>query len=519
MITTPESCLYYYYNVIAVRLLWDQGERSLKVEGVILFFVDSLKDEGKNKTGFINGSCKRSNTDDVLGRQWDKVNAVVLLNALWKQLDVMIDLPKCVCNASESFKKHNQLIKLMQFLMGLDDSYMQIRSYILSREVLPDVRSAYATISSEKSHRVASDVLRSLVILVNKWLLLSLTKDNKFGNNVQANMTGTGSQYGGLYYFNDEELSKLENLFPLSDHKSSKLGDRIHLDLWGPYKVTSSEGFRMPCDDERVDPKLNSDQKSQSDSSHSSKSGRNMNTADFTDDKSVNDAQSSDDIFLLRISKRSSKQSVFPRNYNDFVVDSKIDAINNEMDALLRNNTWDIIDLPKNRKAIGSKWIFMIKYKSSGEIDRYKARLVAQVFGQKERINYEETFSPVVKMSIKGVFLALIIYVDDIIITGNNISEIEKFKVYLKSKFMIKELGKLKYFLGIEVSDTDKEYRALASITSEVIWILKILKDLNIENLLPVSLHLESANQIADILTKGLDTLQHKGFVEKVVIA
>ncbi|GJX09552.1 hypothetical protein Tco_0199411 [Tanacetum coccineum] len=77
------------------------------------------------------------------------------LNAPWKQFDAMIELPKCVCNASESFKKHNQLIKLMQFLMSLDDSYMQIRSSILSKEVLPDVRSAYATISIEESHRVA----------------------------------------------------------------------------------------------------------------------------------------------------------------------------------------------------------------------------------------------------------------------------------------------------------------------------------------------------------------------------
>ncbi|GJU89343.1 putative RNA-directed DNA polymerase [Tanacetum coccineum] len=77
------------------------------------------------------------------------------LNALWKQYDAMIELPKCVCNASEGFKKHNQLLKLMQFFMGLDDSYMQIRSSILSRETLPDVRSAHATIFSEESHRVA----------------------------------------------------------------------------------------------------------------------------------------------------------------------------------------------------------------------------------------------------------------------------------------------------------------------------------------------------------------------------
>lgn len=57
--------------------------------------------------------------------------------------------------------------------------------------------------------------------------------------------------------------------------------------------------------------------------------------------------------------------------------------------------------------------------------------------------------------SDNGVFLALLVYVDDIIVTGNNLGEIEKFKMFLKSKFKIKDLGKLKYFLGIEVVDTD----------------------------------------------------------------
>ncbi|GKC98338.1 ribonuclease H-like domain-containing protein, partial [Tanacetum coccineum] len=188
-------------------------------------------------------------------------------------------------------------------------------------------------------------------------------------------------------------------------------------------------------------------------SSSSSVSGRNINTADFPDDYG-NDADSSDELV----------------------------ATQNE------------------------------ELRSSGEIDRYKARLVAQDFGQKEGIEYEETFSPVVKMvtvrcllniavsmswpifqlDVNNAFLygdlEEVVYMkpseeyfpsdnkahrqwnakltstliengfsqNDIIITGNSISKIEKFKVYLKSKFMIKDLGKLKYFLRIKVVNTDK---------------------------------------------------------------
>ncbi|GKE28829.1 ribonuclease H-like domain-containing protein, partial [Tanacetum coccineum] len=132
--------------------------------------------------------------------------------------------------------------------------------------------------------------------------------------------------------------------FPLSDHVSSSLRELVHLDLWGPYRVTSSKGFRyfltvvddytravlIPNDDERVDPNQNCDsKKSQSVSSSSFESGGISVTADFPINFE-NDADSSDNNFATKNEednqnlRRSPRQSIFPKNYNDFVVDSKV---------------------------------------------------------------------------------------------------------------------------------------------------------------------------------------------------
>ncbi|PHT31871.1 Retrovirus-related Pol polyprotein from transposon TNT 1-94 [Capsicum baccatum] len=78
-----------------------------------------------------------------------------------------------------------------------------------------------------------------------------------------------------------------------------------------------------------------------------------------------------------------------------------------EIDALESNNTWKVISLPEGKKVIGCKWVFRIKYKDTREVERFKVRLVAKGFSQQERIDYQETFSPVAKMVIVRSILAL----------------------------------------------------------------------------------------------------------------
>ena len=78
-----------------------------------------------------------------------------------------------------------------------------------------------------------------------------------------------------------------------------------------------------------------------------------------------------------------------------------------ELDALSKNHTWNLVTLPPRKSMVGCKWIYKIKTHSDGSIERYKARFVAKGFTQEYVIDYEETFTLVAQISSIRAFLAI----------------------------------------------------------------------------------------------------------------
>ncbi|CAI7885119.1 unnamed protein product [Closterium sp. NIES-53] len=72
-------------------------------------------------------------------------------------------------------------------------------------------------------------------------------------------------------------------------------------------------------------------------------------------------------------------------------------AMESELKSIEENGTWELVELPEGRKAITSKWLFKIKSDADGKIERYKSRLVAKGYQQKEKVDFKELFAPVVK--------------------------------------------------------------------------------------------------------------------------
>ncbi len=249
-----------------------------------------------------------------------------------------------------------------------------------------------------------------------------------------------------------------------------------------------------------------------------------------------------------------------------------------EMDSLMHNQTWDLVRLPAGKTTLKNKWVYRLKEEDGGQ-QRYKARLVVKGFAQKKGIDFDEIFSPVVKMtSIRtilslvaaedlhleqlyvkttflhgdleeeiymqqpqgyevkgkeklvcrlkkslyglkqaprqwylkfdkfmseqgytrchsdhcvylkkqndGSYIILLLYVDDMLVAGSNMQEINVLKRKLANSFAMKDLGAAKQILGMRIT-RDRKNRKLTLSQNE--YIQKVLKRFNMHNAKPVS--------------------------------
>ncbi|XP_070029692.1 uncharacterized protein [Nicotiana sylvestris] len=83
------------------------------------------------------------------------------------------------------------------------------------------------------------------------------------------------------------------------------------------------------------------------------------------------------------------------------------EVVNSEIESILSNHTWELVDLPSGNKTLGSKWISKKKIKDDGTIDKYKARLVVKGFRQREGLDYFDTYSSVTRITSIRMLIAL----------------------------------------------------------------------------------------------------------------
>ncbi|GKB98641.1 retrotransposon protein, putative, ty1-copia subclass [Tanacetum coccineum] len=178
---------------------------------------------------------------------------------------------------------------------------------------------------------------------------------------------------------------------------------------------------------------------------------------------------------------------------------------------------WVLVDPPPNGRTVGSKWLFKKKTDMDGNVHTFKARLVAKGYTQTYNVDYEETFSLVADIRAIRIFLAiavyyeiwfdveikkigftqnpdepcvylkasgsnvafLILYVDEILLMGNDVTMLQEVKSWLCKYFSMKDLRKAAYIFGIKIIH-DRSKRLIA--LSQSGYLEKILKKFRMEN-------------------------------------
>jgi hypothetical protein len=83
------------------------------------------------------------------------------------------------------------------------------------------------------------------------------------------------------------------------------------------------------------------------------------------------------------------------------------EAMMEEYASIMKNDVWEVVPRPEDKKVVGSKWIYKVKHATDGSVDKYKARFMAKGLSQREGVDYEETFALVARFSLIRAVISL----------------------------------------------------------------------------------------------------------------
>ncbi|GJR69732.1 retrovirus-related pol polyprotein from transposon TNT 1-94 [Tanacetum coccineum] len=287
-------------------------------------------------------------------------------NALWRQYDSLVNLPDCICENSE-------------------------KSIVLTTEPILDVKGAFATLSrmsligdsiylkNPSGDRLGHPSDQVLYILKHKLNFETNSKSDLYEDCLDDYTRSEKSVFAGYSFdkkryklfsletkkiFYSRDVKFYETVFSFKNSLENKEYDLELKNLNGLNFFNSDleeDLSNEPCNDKR-----------------DSRSERGKAQTSYYKEVQKYSISAKADCYSL-------ESAILDENDNESEGDDTtyhewIEAMNQEMEALNRNGTWVITDLPVGRKPIGRKWVFKVKYKSSGEVERFKARLVAKGF-------------------------------------------------------------------------------------------------------------------------------------------
>ncbi|RVX03816.1 Retrovirus-related Pol polyprotein from transposon RE1 [Vitis vinifera] len=194
------------------------------------------------------------------------------------------------------------------------------------------------------------------------------------------------------------------------------------------------------------------------------------------------------DPFMKRLPHRHNR--AIPNSVQEALADPRWKvAMNEEMKSLQKNETWELVECPPGKKPVGCRWIYTVQYKQMVVLNNLKQdwmhgvrKAMSESVQIEEVIVWVEAIPKSMVWKQHGKITALIVYVDDMVDTGNDPEERKALQNYLSREFEMKDLGHLKYFLGIEVSRSSE-----GIFLSQRKYVLDLLQETGMSGCQPVN--------------------------------